>query len=511
QRLRRRTGRRRGPAALDFADEAPARHRQQELLLLVDAALGAAAPGADPVRGSAAQVRGQRRRAERRRHRALLEGAQGTGADDRRRAGVGLARDLRDRGRNVPRQASVARGAAGAPLRPLGVRRDALGLPEPARQDADEHPQPVPGQGPDTRVAEGHRPHGGAVDRMPRTFRRRGQPAVRQVQRRRRFLRAGGDALPGLRRQGAGGSAGVLRGGEGPRRGARMVRRRPARNRVRRGRRTLRKEVKVYTVGGAVRDELLGLPVKERDYVVVGATPEEMVRQGFKPVGKDFPVFLHPKTHEEYALARTERKSGRGYKGFTVYASPEVTLEEDLRRRDLTINAVAKAEDGTIVDPFGGRKDLSSRILKHVSEAFAEDPVRILRAARFAARFGFSVHPETMALMRRMVESGETDHLVAERVWQEFAKGLAEAHAEKMFEVLEACGLLRRNLPEITRYPRGFAGSVPARFALLTWPLDESRIETLSERLHAPNEVRELALTAARSREKLRGTTPGAL
>jgi len=269
--------------------------------------------------------------------------------------------------------------------------------------------------------------------------------------------------------------------------------------------------VKVYTVGGAVRDELLGLPVKERDYVVVGATPEEMVRQGFKPVGKDFPVFLHPKTHEEYALARTERKSGRGYKGFTVYASPEVTLEEDLRRRDLTINAVAKAEDGTIVDPFGGRKDLSSRILKHVSEAFAEDPVRILRAARFAARFGFSVHPETMALMRRMVESGETDHLVAERVWQEFAKGLAEAHAEKMFEVLEACGLLRRNLPEITRYPRGFAGSVPARFALLTWPLDESRIETLSERLRAPNEVRELALTAARSREKLRSTTPGSL
>jgi len=269
--------------------------------------------------------------------------------------------------------------------------------------------------------------------------------------------------------------------------------------------------VKVYTVGGAVRDELLGLPVKERDYVVVGATPEEMVKQGYKPVGKDFPVFLHPKTHEEYALARTERKSGRGYKGFTVYASPEVTLEQDLKRRDLTINAIAKAEDGTIVDPFGGRKDLSSKILKHVSEAFAEDPVRILRVARFAARFGFGVHPETMALMRQMVESGETDHLVAERVWQEFAKGLAEAHAEKMFEVLEACGLLRRNLPEITRYPRRFAGSVPARFALLTWPLDESRIETLSERLRAPNEVRELALTAARSRAKLRRPTPAAL
>ena len=269
--------------------------------------------------------------------------------------------------------------------------------------------------------------------------------------------------------------------------------------------------MKVFIVGGAVRDELLGLPVKERDYVVVGATPEDMVRQGYKPVGKDFPVFLHPKTHEEYALARTERKSGRGYKGFTVHTSPEVTLEEDLKRRDLTINAIAKAEDGTIVDPFGGRKDLSSEILKHVSSAFAEDPVRILRVARFAARFGFSVHPETMALMRQMVDSGETDHLVAERVWQEFAKGLAEAHAEKMFEVLEACGLLRRNLPEITRYPRRFAGSVPARFALLTWPLEESQIESLSNRVRAPNEVRDLALTAARSRAKLRSTTPGAL
>jgi tRNA nucleotidyltransferase (CCA-adding enzyme) len=269
--------------------------------------------------------------------------------------------------------------------------------------------------------------------------------------------------------------------------------------------------VKVYTVGGAVRDELLGLPVKERDYVVVGATPEEMVQAGYKPVGKDFPVFLHPNSHEEYALARTERKSGRGYKGFTVYASPEVTLEEDLKRRDLTINAIAKAEDGTLVDPFGGQKDLSSKILRHVSEAFAEDPVRILRVARFAARFGFSVDPRTMALMRQMVESGETDHLVAERVWQEFAKGLAEPHAEKMFEVLEASGLMRRNLPEIARYPRRFAGSVPARFTLLTWPLEESQIEALSNRVRAPNEVRELALTAARSRPKLRSSTPAAL
>ncbi len=269
--------------------------------------------------------------------------------------------------------------------------------------------------------------------------------------------------------------------------------------------------MKVYTVGGAVRDELLGLPVKERDYVVVGATPEQMVKQGYRPVGKDFPVFLHPETHAEYALARTERKSGRGYKGFTVYASPEVTLDEDLKRRDLTINAMAKAEDGAIVDPFGGRKDLASKTLRHVSEAFAEDPVRILRVARFAARFGFDVHPETMALMRQMVESGETDHLVPERVWQEFAKGLAEAHAEKMFEVLEASGLLRRNLPEITCYPRQFAGSVPARFALLTWPLQESQIEALSSRVRAPNEARDLALTAARCRPKLRGATPAAL
>jgi len=265
--------------------------------------------------------------------------------------------------------------------------------------------------------------------------------------------------------------------------------------------------VKVFTVGGAVRDELLGLPVKERDYVVVGATPEEMVAKGYKPVGKDFPVFLHPKTHEEYALARTERKSGRGYKGFTVYASPEVTLEEDLRRRDLTINAMAKAEDGAIIDPFGGRKDLERRVLRHVSDAFAEDPVRILRVARFAARFGFAVHETTMALMKRMVEAGETDYLVPERVWQEFAKGLGEPHAEKMFDVLQASGLLQRNLPEIGRYPRRFAGSLPVRYALLAWPLEEAQVESLSDRLRAPNEARELALTAARCRQRLHATT----
>jgi tRNA nucleotidyltransferase (CCA-adding enzyme) len=269
--------------------------------------------------------------------------------------------------------------------------------------------------------------------------------------------------------------------------------------------------VKAFVVGGAVRDELLGLPVKDRDWVVVGATPEEMVRSGFKPVGKDFPVFLHPETHEEYALARTERKSGRGYKGFTVHAAPDVTLEDDLRRRDLTINAMAKAEDGALVDPFGGKKDLKAGVLRHVSAAFAEDPVRILRVARFAARFAFSVNPETMALMRRMVDAGETDHLVSERVWQEFSRGLAENNAEKMFEVLEACGLLHKNLPEIARFPKSFSGSLPVRFALLTWPLDESSIESLCNRLRAPNEVRELALAAARNRAALRGSTPEAL
>ena len=269
--------------------------------------------------------------------------------------------------------------------------------------------------------------------------------------------------------------------------------------------------MKIYLVGGAVRDELLGVPVKEKDYVVVGATPEEMVRLGYKPVGKDFPVFLHPETHAEYALARTERKSGKGYKGFTVYASPEVTLEEDLKRRDVTINAMAKADDGTLIDPFGGQRDLKNRLLKHVSEAFAEDPVRILRVARFAARFDFGIDPETMTLMRQMVESGEADHLVAERVWQEFSKGLGEDHPEKMFEVLEASGLLRRNLPEIGRYPRRYAGSVAARFAALTWPLDEPQVESLANRLRAPTEVRELALTAVRSRNKLRASTPEGL
>ena len=210
--------------------------------------------------------------------------------------------------------------------------------------------------------------------------------------------------------------------------------------------------MKIFTVGGAVRDELLGLPVQDRDYVVVGASPDDMLTKGFRPVGKDFPVFLHPKTHEEYALARTERKTGPGYTGFAFHAAPEVTLEEDLARRDLTINAIARAEDGTLTDPYRGVADIQARVLRHVGPAFVEDPVRILRVARFAARFtDFSVAPETVALMRQMVANGEVDHLVAERVWQEFAKGLMEARPSRMFDVLRECGALTRLLPELDR------------------------------------------------------------
>ncbi len=207
--------------------------------------------------------------------------------------------------------------------------------------------------------------------------------------------------------------------------------------------------MKIYSVGGAVRDELLGLPVKDRDYVVVGASPEEMVRLGYKPVGKDFPVFLHPKTHEEYALARTERKVARGYHGFEISASPDVTLEQDLARRDLTINAIAKDEQGAITDPYHGAADLKAGVLRHVSPAFTEDPVRVLRVARFAARFGFVIAAETQALMRSMVAEGEVDALVAERVWQEVASGLMEQSPSRMFKVLRECGALSRVMPEI--------------------------------------------------------------
>jgi tRNA nucleotidyltransferase (CCA-adding enzyme) len=302
----------------------------------------------------------------------------------------------------------------------------------------------------------------------------------------------------------------------------------------------------IYLVGGAVRDQLMKRwdPAQaDRDWVVVGATPEGMVAQGYTPVGKDFPVFLHPQSHEEYALARTERKSGHGYHGFTVYASPDVTLEEDLVRRDLTINAMAQAPDGTIIDPHGGQRDLAARVLRHVSDAFAEDPVRILRLARFAARFAdFTVADETLALMRQMVLDGEVDHLVPERVWQELARGLMEARPSRMFEVLRDCGALQRLLPEVDRlwgvpqradyHPEIDTGvhlmmvldmsarlqaSLAVRYACLghdlgkgTTPPDvlprhlghEGRsaqlLKGLNERLRIPNDCRELADVVAR-------------
>ena len=273
--------------------------------------------------------------------------------------------------------------------------------------------------------------------------------------------------------------------------------------------------MKIYTVGGAVRDQLLGLPVKDHDHVVVGATPEDMLRQGFRPVGKDFPVFLHPKTQEEYALARTERKTAPGYRGFVFHAAPDVTLEDDLVRRDLTINAIAQAADGTLTDPFGGIQDIENKIFRHVSDAFGEDPVRILRLARFAARFHtFTVAPATMALMRRMVQDGEVDALVAERVWQEVAKGLMEARPSRMLTVLQECGALARIMREIQLSERllqvidhaaAQGLDLPVRFAALMLHVSKDAIEQLSERLRVPNECRELAVMAARELEQING------
>ena len=275
--------------------------------------------------------------------------------------------------------------------------------------------------------------------------------------------------------------------------------------------------MKTYLVGGSVRDELLGLPVQDRDYVVVGADPEEMVRNGFRPVGADFPVFLHPETHEEYALARTERKTAPGYKGCVFHADRNVTLEEDLRRRDLTINAMARAEDGTLVDPHGGAKDLKAGILRHVSDAFGEDPVRILRVARFAARFDFAVAPETERLMDKMVAAGEADALVPERVWQELSRGLMEKSPSRMIAVLRECGALARVLPELDESferpdvpdllverldraaSRGYG--LPVRFALLVLDLDTNAAQQLVERVNAPNECRDVALLAIEARE----------
>lgn len=305
--------------------------------------------------------------------------------------------------------------------------------------------------------------------------------------------------------------------------------------------------IKSYVVGGAVRDALLGLPVQDRDYVVIGATPEQMLAQGFVPVGKDFPVFLHPKTHEEYALARTERKTGAGYKGFVFHTDPSVTLEQDLVRRDLTINAIARDEHGGLIDPFNGQRDLQDGVFRHVSAAFEEDPVRILRVARFAARFSVAPHafvvaPETMALMKSMVAAGEVDALVPERVWQEISRGLMEQKPSRMFDVLRECGALERLLPELDAlwgvpqpakfHPEIDTGlhimlvidyaaqqgmSLPIRFAALMhdlgkgttdpaiWPRHHGHeergialVKNVCERLKVPSDCRDLAIMTAR-------------
>jgi tRNA nucleotidyltransferase (CCA-adding enzyme) len=292
--------------------------------------------------------------------------------------------------------------------------------------------------------------------------------------------------------------------------------------------------MKIYRVGGSVRDEMLGLPVADRDYVVVGATPPAMRAQGFRPVGRDFPVFLHPRTQEEYALARTERKTARGHRGFSFHAAPEVTLEEDLARRDLTINAMARDEDGKLIDPFGGARDLRGGVLRHVGPAFAEDPLRVLRVARFAARFGFAVATETEALMRAIAAGGELATLSAERVWQELAKALMEAAPSRFFSTLRDCGALAQLFPELdalfatssrtgsnagTRALRALdcaaaAGEALAvRYAVLAGNLAlamrvrERLATSLSRRLNAPTDCRELARLAARLRDRLERVT----
>jgi len=261
--------------------------------------------------------------------------------------------------------------------------------------------------------------------------------------------------------------------------------------------------MQTYLVGGAVRDALLGRPVTDRDWVVVGGSPTEMLAEGFVPVGKDFPVFLHPASHEEYALARTERKTAPGYHGFSVHAAPDVTLEEDLRRRDLSINAMAQDAKGRLIDPYGGQADLRNKVLRHVSEAFAEDPVRILRLARFAARFAdFTVAPETQDLMRQMVACGELDALVAERVWQELARGLMEARPSRMFEVLRGCGALARLLPEVDRL--WGVPQPPAHHPEIDTGLHLMLVLDMSAQLRAPLNVRYACL----AHDLGKGTTP---
>ncbi|HEY6135263.1 MAG TPA: multifunctional CCA tRNA nucleotidyl transferase/2'3'-cyclic phosphodiesterase/2'nucleotidase/phosphatase [Rubrivivax sp.] len=271
-----------------------------------------------------------------------------------------------------------------------------------------------------------------------------------------------------------------------------------------------------YIVGGAVRDALLGRTPGDRDWVVVGSTPQAMLAAGFRPVGRDFPVFLHPQTHEEYALARTERKSAPGYHGFTFHAAPEVTLEQDLARRDLTINAIAQATDGPLIDPFGGQQDLRAGVLRHVSAAFAEDPVRLLRLARLAARFpDFSVAPETALLLRHLVEDGEVDALVPERVWQELSRGLMETKPGRMLQVLHDCGALERLLPGVDAGAQRLgaldacarAGApLTVRFACLALRLAGADADTLSARLRVPADCRELALVMAREHAAVHGS-----
>ncbi|TJY59897.1 multifunctional CCA addition/repair protein [Sinimarinibacterium sp. CAU 1509] len=303
--------------------------------------------------------------------------------------------------------------------------------------------------------------------------------------------------------------------------------------------------MKRYLVGGAVRDRLLGLALGDRDWVVVGVTPEQMLAAGYRPVGKDFPVFLDVKTGEEHALARTERKSGHGYRGFTFHTGPEVTLEDDLRRRDLTVNAIAQDDEGRLIDPYGGQADLRARLLRHVSPAFAEDPLRVLRVARFHARFatlGFRVADETLALMRQMVDDGEVDHLVPERVWKEMSRALMHARPSVFFQTLRDCGALARILPEVDAlfgvpqradyHPEIDTGihtlmcvdaaaragaALPVRFAALVHDLGKARtppdewpqhrqheqrgvapVRAVCERLRVPNDCRDLAIDVTR-------------
>ncbi|MFI4866660.1 MAG: multifunctional CCA tRNA nucleotidyl transferase/2'3'-cyclic phosphodiesterase/2'nucleotidase/phosphatase [Steroidobacterales bacterium] len=274
--------------------------------------------------------------------------------------------------------------------------------------------------------------------------------------------------------------------------------------------------MQVYLVGGAVRDELLGLPAHERDWVVVGATPEELQRAGYRAVGREFPVFLHPDTSEEYALARLERKTAPGYRGFETRFSPEVTLEQDLQRRDLTINAMARAPDGTLIDPYGGRHDLEQRLLRHVSPAFVEDPVRVLRVARFAARLsalGFRLAPETRELLRFMVGNGEINSLVPERVWREMQRALGEADPAVFFDILNDCGALAILLPELEwdeaarKALQRAAAAAPiegsVRFAALLAGTALEKITVLCERLRVPNDYRELALLTVRLQPRI--------